>query len=116
MTDIEQGSGATKPSETLDELKTSLNQQTSKITWEELQRFYASGSVIGIKTGMDLIEVACQFSLDNKESVGKWLEDGSVFKVEDQHAKLWYEKKSSHWAVVVAPWVLVQEVNEQTSQ
>ena len=96
--------------ETMDELKVKLNKEAAKIKWSELQRFYASGAVIGVKEGMDLIDVASQFSVDNSAAVSAWLADGSVFKVSDEQAGQWHEQESVLWAVVVAPWVLVQGV------
>jgi hypothetical protein len=110
MSDVNKKPGFNPEVQSMDELKTSFNQQTSKISWQELQRFYASGAVIAVAPQMDLIEVACQFSLDNQAAVADWLQEGSVFKVDDQHAQRWYEKKSTHWAVVVDPWVLTQEI------
>ncbi|ARN76245.1 hypothetical protein BST96_00755 [Oceanicoccus sagamiensis] len=91
-------------------LKTKLNKETAKINWQELQRHYASGAVIAVANGNDLIEVACQFSLDNKEAVEQWLTSGAMVKVDDQQAAQWFEQQATLWAVVVAPWVLVQEI------
>ena len=93
-------------------LKARLNKETSKIAWQELQRFYARGVVIGVMPDMDLLEVACQFAQDNKTMVEPWLEQGKVFKVNDQQASSWLEDNTVHWAVVVAPWVLVQEFHQ----
>ncbi|MBL4827349.1 MAG: DUF2288 domain-containing protein [Spongiibacteraceae bacterium] len=110
MPEIDQRAYSVQEPENRAELKSELNRQTSKITWEELQRFYASGSVIGVAKGLDLIDVACEFSLDNKAVVEQWLKEGCVYRVEDQQAAQWCEQKTAHWAVVVAPWVLIQEV------
>lgn len=93
-----------------DELKNKLVQEASKISWQELQKSYASGAVIAVSKGNDLIQVAAQFSLDNKTAVSQWLEAGDVYKVEDQQAAQWHEQQATLWAVVIAPWVLVQEV------
>lgn len=91
-------------------LKARLNQETAKIDWHELQRFYAGGALIAVAKGVDLIEVACRFSIDDKAQVEQWLSAGQVFKVNDEQAAKWFEQQTTHWAVVVAPWVLVQEV------
>lgn len=91
------------------DLKTKLNRETSKISWEELQRHYASGAVVAVEQSLDLIEVACEFSRDNKEAVEQWLAAGLVYKPDDQRSLDWLEQQASLWAVVVAPWVLVQE-------
>ncbi len=95
-----------------DETTTSkLNRETAKIRWQELQRFYASGAAIAVAKGTDLIEVATQFSEDNKPAVEKWLAEGSVYPVTDSQAASWLDQNATVWSVVVAPWVLVQEVS-----
>lgn len=92
-------------------LRAKLNRETSKIGWEELQKFYAKGAVIKVANGIDLIEVAVQVSEDNKDAVQAWLADGSIAQVDDEQAKIWYEQDATHWAVVIAPWVFVQLVD-----
>jgi hypothetical protein len=100
------------PCEPEADLRTRLNGETSKIAWNELQKFYAKGRVIGVATEQDLIEIACEVSRDNKEVVEQWLQTGVIFQVDDQMARKWHENKSTHWAVVIAPWVLVQELRD----
>ncbi|MCR8923339.1 DUF2288 domain-containing protein [Dasania sp. GY-MA-18] len=95
-----------------EDLRTKLNRETSKISWHELQKFYAKGAVIGVAAGMDLIEVGVQISADNKTLVQQWLADGSISQVNDQQAQAWYEQEQMLWAVVIMPWVLVQPVVE----
>jgi hypothetical protein len=92
------------------ELKAKLNRETARIGWEELQRFYARGDVVAVAKGVDLIEVACHFSNDNKQAVAALMQADKVFKPDDARALDWLERKASHWAVVIAPWVLVQEI------
>lgn len=91
-------------------LKDKLNREAAKISWQELQRFYASGAVVAVAPRMDLIEVACQFSADNSAQVQQWLGDGSVYRPDDEQAAAWHQQQVVLWAVVVAPWVLVQAV------
>ncbi|WP_019529986.1 DUF2288 domain-containing protein [Dasania marina] len=89
-----------------------LNRETSKINWHELQKFYASGAVIAVAPGMDLIDVAVQISADNKTAVSQWLADASISQVSEEQAQSWYEQEQMHWALVIAPWVLVQPIVE----
>lgn len=103
-------------SETEQELTARLNRETAKIPWADLQRFYARGELILVDKAMDLIQVACQISLDNKEVLQQWLNQGQVVKAGDQHAMQWQERQPYLWAVVVAPWVLVQEVASKEDQ
>lgn len=111
MSDSTPDPTSTHTAEDIEKLKASLNQQTAKIDWEQLQRHYASGAIVAVAPSMDLIEVACQVSCDNKALVESWLRDALVFKVDDDLAKHWYQQNPTLWAVVVAPWVLVQEAS-----
>ena len=96
-------------SETIADLeKAKMNLETSTIPWSELQRFFAAGLAIAVADDLDLIDVACQFSLDNKSQVEAWLKAGQVGHVSDAQASAWIADDSSVWAVVVKPWVLVQ--------
>ena len=92
------------------DLKTKLNQETARINWQELQRFYASGAVVAVKPGCDLINVACHFANDNKLEVASLLKTGSVFQPADSQVQGWYDRQAERWAVVISPWVLVQEI------
>ncbi len=93
--------------------KEKINLETSKIAWKELQRFFAAGKAISVDPSLDLIEVALQISQDNKTEVAQWMDNGYVNGVTDEQAKEWLETDASVWAVVVKPWVLVQNTDKQ---
>ena len=86
-----------------------LNLETSQIAWKELQRFFAGGYAIYVAGDLDLVEVAYQMSMDNKNQIEQWMKEGHVGKVTDNHAREWLEADADVWAVVVSPWVLVQK-------
>jgi hypothetical protein len=88
--------------------KAKVNLETSQIAWKELQRFFAAGLAISVAAELDLVEVAFQFSVDNKNQLEQWLKAGLVAPVADQQASDWYQNDSEVWAVVIRPWVLVQ--------
>lgn len=90
-------------------LRTKINLETSRIAWKELQRFFASGGAIAISSDLDLVEVAFQISEDNKKLISQWLAEGKINPVSDDQALVWYEADADVWAVVVSPYVLVQE-------
>lgn len=94
------------------ELQQQLNLETGRITWPELQRHFARGVVIKINPGLDLVEVAAKFIRDEKATIETWLNEGSICRASDEDAKYWTENQSNFWAVVAAPWVLVQELKE----
>ena len=90
--------------------KAKVNLETSQISWTELQRFFAAGLAIAVDDELDLIEVAYQFSIDNKTVVEDWLQSKRIGPVSDKKARTWYDNKADVWAVVVKPWILVQDV------
>jgi len=81
--------------------KAKVNLETSQIAWKELQRFFAAGLAISVAAELDLVEVAFQFSVDNKNQVEQWLQAGLVAPVADQQASDWYQNDSEVWAVVI---------------
>lgn len=89
-------------------MRAKLNQETSRIPWKALQRFFAAGRTIAVLATADLVEVAVQVSLDNKVQVEQWLAAGIIGPVADAQAQAWYDADAMVWAVVVSPWVLVQ--------
>lgn len=89
--------------------KAKVNLETSLIPWRDLQRFFAGGLTIAVSPALDLVEVACQFAADNRNMVKQWLEAGQIQPVGDAQALAWLTHELSVWAVVVKPWILVQE-------
>jgi len=92
-----------------DFVREKVNLETSQIAWKQLQRFFANGSAVFVAPELDLVEVAYQFSIDNKIQVEQWLQNQQIALVSDQQALNWFEKDAEVWAVVVKPWILVQE-------
>ena len=90
-------------------LKDRLNLETARITWPELERYFASGKVIHVAATLDLIEVATSIAEDNAAAVKQWMEAQQVDVLNDATALQWVEQQPDNlWAVVLAPWVLVQ--------
>lgn len=87
-----------------------LNAQTAKIQWDELQKHFALGMVIKVAPQLDLIQVASRLIDDDKSTFEGWISRGEVAKATDDDARIWLESQPTFWAVVVAPWVLVQTV------
>lgn len=99
----------TDPIETDEVLRTKLNGETARFAWKELQRFFATGAVIAVADGLDLVEVALQIARDNKAAVEQWMAAGQLGQVSDTQAQAWLENDAALWTVVVKPWILVQQ-------
>lgn len=95
------------------ELHDKINRETGRIKWSELQRHFASGSVIWVSEALDLIDVALRVAHDDRDSVARWMNEGSVAKVSDAQAQGWLEADEVLWASVVSPFVLVQPEKKQ---
>lgn len=92
-----------------DELKAKLNLETSRVHWHELQTYFARGQVVRVSPDLDLLDVAAELAADNKQRFAQWMEKGQVGDVVPETAQAWYDRNAELWAVVVAPWVLVQD-------
>ena len=86
-----------------------INLETSTIAWTELQRFFAGGYTLFVAVELDLIEVAEAMAEDRVEQLQAWVDAEQVSGVSDQQAKAWLASDAMVWAVVIRPWVLVQE-------
>jgi len=96
-------------SQSPEELKAKLNLETSRIHWHELQTYYARGQVVRVAPELDLLKVAAHLAADNKARFERWMASGQVGEVAPELARAWYERNNELWAVVIAPWVLVQD-------
>jgi hypothetical protein len=94
--------------EDFEQLSARLNTETARIEWKELERHFARGVLLTVSPKLDLVEVGAHMIHDDKHIIDAWLESGELGKTSDEDAIGWSESEPSLWAVVVAPWVLVQ--------
>lgn len=92
------------------ELLKTLSGETAKIAWSELMRFFAAGRVVYVEADLDLVSTAVEFALNDKAAIQLKMKRKNIAWVEDKQAIDWTESDATLWAVVVAPWVLVQEI------
>lgn len=84
--------------------------ETARVSWGEIERLFGAGKVVRVAEGLDLVEVAQAFADDNAAALRTWMDASRVGLLDDAHALRWSsEPQISLWAVVVRPWVLVQE-------
>lgn len=83
--------------------------ETARISWEELQPFFARGALLWVAPTLDLISVAEAMAENQHMRVSAWLEAGTLCKVSERHAADLLERDPQLWAVVVSPWVVFQE-------
>lgn len=83
--------------------------ETAEISWKELESFFAKGALLWVDAGLDLIEAAEGMAEDNRDKVAAWLAAGSLGEVSATRALDLVERDPALWAVVVSPWILIQE-------
>ena len=76
---------------------------------EELERFFAGGMVISVDENVDMIQVAQWMASDDVAAISGMLEKKEIQKVTDDQARIWSDSDAMLWAVVVKPWILVQQ-------
>jgi hypothetical protein len=96
------------------ELRAAYLGQTARIPWRDLAVHFAGGRMIRVALALDLVEVAVQLGLDNVARFRAWTEAGTVRPATDDDARDWEAREATLWAVVAAPWVLVQPLPEES--
>jgi len=99
--------------QTDEELRTHLHGETSKLPWSDLEKYFARGILYKVEKGLDILDVAIVMARDDNVSLEKWIKDEKVIEVEMDDAKEWHKTSASLWTVVVAPFVLVQEIKQK---
>lgn len=99
--------------QTDEELRAHLHGETSKLPWSELETHFARGVLFKVEKGIDIIDVAIVMSRDDKDTLKEWIDTQKVIAVETDDAQRWHDASESLWSVVVAPFILVQEIEQK---
>ena len=91
------------------EIAERLNLETGRVEWRELQQHFARGVIVAVSADLDLLEAAAALASDDKASVSRWMADGLLWRAGDADARRWEAAEPVFWAVIVAPWVVIQE-------
>jgi len=83
--------------------------ETAKIGWPELERFFARGVLLRVARDLDLVTVAAAIADNDTMQVTQWLSTGLVERMQSETASDFAARDPELWAVVVSPWVCVQE-------
>lgn len=94
------------------DIRQKLNQETGKLSWPELVRFFAHGSVMVAGPDEDLVEIGARMAEDDAAWLKPLLDAGRLRAAGDEDARHWQARQPLFWTVVIAPWVLVQECKD----
>jgi len=93
-----------------EELRQKILLETARMDWQELAKWFARGVVVIAQSGLDLVETAACLAENDQARLQGWIETGQIRPALDEDAKRWHAADQEFWALVVAPWVLVQEI------
>lgn len=83
---------------------------TARIDWKDLEPHFARGELLEVDASLDLVEVAQALIHDNSAAVKGWMQQNLLTSLADARAADWHQRDpDTLWAVVIRPWVLVQE-------
>ena len=82
---------------------------TGEVSWKYLKPHYESGALLWVDPSLTLAQVAEALSADETETVANWLGNGDLVKIGELHANQWEESDELFTAVVITPFVLMQQ-------
>jgi len=88
-----------------------LLQECAPIAYKEIEQFFARGMMVLVSNKVDIIEVALMVQADDSSQLDKFIKQGKVTRVHDEHAKKWIKNNPQLMAITAVPWLLVQEID-----
>ena len=85
-----------------------LNMETAKISWKELELFFAKGNLLKVSRQQDLVKVAEKVAANQQHEIESLILTRQIEFVTPEWVKKYCIDNPSLWAVVVAPYVLCQ--------
>jgi hypothetical protein len=92
-----------------DSLRHKLHLETAPMSWSKLAPFFARGQLVAVTRPLSLLDAAVALAEDDQEQVRRWMDESTFALVDDALASRWQAADAALWAVVVRPFVLVQE-------
>tara|TARA_R110000764_G_scaffold115317_1_gene202340 strand:- start:546 stop:845 length:300 start_codon:yes stop_codon:yes gene_type:complete len=93
-----------------DEAYAAILGATGNIEWKTLEPHFARGDLLSVAPDLDLVQAAAAMMEDDSEQIKVWMDNKQLQVATDAQAGDWAEREpKTLWAVVIRPWVLVQE-------
>lgn len=81
------------------------------VFFSDLRPHLARGAVITVDAQLDLVDVGVAVAQDDKDRVAKWIDEAKLRKPTLAELAKWEKVTDARWiSLVVAPYVLVQEI------
>jgi hypothetical protein len=87
-----------------------LDKYVGEVSWSYLLPHFKTGSLLFIATNLDIKTVGEALSQDDVEAVKAWRKSGDLLNPSQPHADYWADQEFTFRALVVSPFVLMQQV------
>ncbi len=89
-------------------LKQKLNFETARISWKEIETFFAKGVLLQIEAGEDLVNTADLIASNNVKEIENLILNKKIAFATPEWVKKNCLPNTELWTVVVAPYVVCQ--------
>lgn len=96
------------------ELQQRLEAEVMEVEWDALLPHFGRGALVIVAPEVPLVQVAMAVSLDLKDDVAQWMQNGIVSKPSDEAAKSWARDTRFRF-VIVQPFVLAQPIPTEST-
>lgn len=99
----------------MSDLRSQLEENLDEAIWEWLIPHQEKDKVVLVTQQLDLLDVGVAIANDNVASVQQWMSDMWVYKPSSEQVAVWNDNRSKRFnALIVQPFVLVQEITDQS--
>lgn len=114
MTSDPSANAATTSSADLADLRANLAESVDLARWDWLQPHARRDAIVVVAGEANLLDVGAAMAADRVDAVRAWIEDGTIHKPTSDQIAAWDgEPDKSFNALIVAPFVLVEETDER---
>ena len=89
-----------------------LEKYTGEVTWKYLKSHFEAGALVYIDQALSITEVGEAFTSDDAARVKEWRGKGDIVTPSAPHAEYWEQSGTVFRALVVSPFVLIQELEK----
>jgi hypothetical protein len=95
----------------MSEHRENFEKDLAEVDWRSLRIHTQRDALILVAGELDLVEVACQVTLDAVDVIGGWIANGQLDKPTADQLKSWEVMLDKpFWMLIAAPYILIQEV------
>jgi len=92
-----------------DSIRKKLEGEAGTADWKVLEPHFLRGAIIIIAPDLDIIDVGVKVATDDAAQIEAWMKGGKIAKPGQTDADRWEKAGTEVTALVVAPFVLVQQ-------